>query len=534
MKRITDTSFDVVVLGSGLAGTFTASILARQGHRVLILDQGVHPRFAIGESTIPQTSIFIEMMSRKFDVPELSYLGNKSPMGIRDHVAPTSGVKRTVAFAFHELDAEHDPRHAHHFGNVWRTENHIFRQDVDAWLVTVALKYGCSIQQGVRVKHLDFDADGADIYLDDERSYRARFVVDATGFRSVLADKFGLRETPTRLEHHSRSMFTHVMGLKELEDVSESFMSNRFAEGTTHHVFKRGWFWLIPFNNWEASPNPLASVGLTLDERVYPQDPDLSAEEEFVSFLDRVPTVKAMFQDAVVVRPWIRSGRIQYSSSSCTGDRWAMLSHAAGFVDPLYSRGIISTVESIDILCEVLLEALDDDRFERERFSCVDEHDRRVLSFADRVVRASYISWDDFSLWNLWVRIWAAGTHVIESNLASVLLMGAHSKVKRVEDHVVSEVEDSDFRRVFEAGYSVLDRYDRGDLPLEKAREELEALLASYTFRIPLLDNCQGQEWAMMNPDVRDLFLGDKAVHERWVKKGIDPYLCMEQEGAES
>ena len=47
--------YDVLILGSGLAGSLTAAILARHGAKVLLIDAAQHPRFAVGESTTPQT-----------------------------------------------------------------------------------------------------------------------------------------------------------------------------------------------------------------------------------------------------------------------------------------------------------------------------------------------------------------------------------------------------------------------------------------------------------------------------------------------
>lgn len=52
-----------------------------------------------------------------------------------------------------------------------------------------------------------------------------------------------------------------------------------------HHIFKGGWLWIIPFNNHRASTNPLCSVGLQLDPRLYPQREDLTPEEEFRAFI---------------------------------------------------------------------------------------------------------------------------------------------------------------------------------------------------------------------------------------------------------
>ena len=46
--------------------------------------------------------------------------------------------------------------------------------------------------------------------------------------------------------------------------------------------------------------------------------------------------------------------RIQYSSKTTVGDRFVLLQHAAGFVDPLFSRGIWRSQESVDAAVAVL------------------------------------------------------------------------------------------------------------------------------------------------------------------------------------
>ena len=53
MRRIDSHDFDAIILGSGLSGSIVASILARHGHSVLIIDRGVQvlsAHLVIGES----------------------------------------------------------------------------------------------------------------------------------------------------------------------------------------------------------------------------------------------------------------------------------------------------------------------------------------------------------------------------------------------------------------------------------------------------------------------------------------------------
>src|SRR5690349_4061292 len=83
---------DVLVIGSGLAGSITAACLARNGIDVLVLDAGKHPRFAIGESTIPFTSMMMRLVSERYGVPEIKWLATFE--AVQEHVDCNSGVKR--------------------------------------------------------------------------------------------------------------------------------------------------------------------------------------------------------------------------------------------------------------------------------------------------------------------------------------------------------------------------------------------------------------------------------------------------------
>lgn len=528
MKQHTKTDFDVIVLGTGISGGIISCILARQGVSVLMIDPGIHPRFTVGESTIPQTSQLIQLMSRDFDVPELAVLGLKAPQAIRDQIAPTCGIKRLFAFIFHEMGQEHDPKQAHQFGNTWRDENHLFRQDIDAWLYALALKYGCEGRQSTKVEDIQVDeVTGVRVTTNEGKTYKAKFIIDGSGHNSILAARFGLREKPCTMHSHTRSLFTHMIGLKDFEEVAPSHMSHPWKLGTVHHIFKGGWFWVIPFNNWEGAPNPLISVGVTVDDRKWPEDPNLTTEQEFAKFLELVPSVAKQFENAQAIRPWIRTKRLQYQSTSTIGPRFALLSHTAGFIDPLFSRGLINTMENINQICRALLPALKDNDFSQERFAPVDAQAKLGLSFADRLVRGSYASWDNFELWNLWVRVWAIGTHSAESNLGSVLTMGQHSTFRPLENPISSPFEPPGYRKYFEDSYAAICDYDERGVSVEETRQRLLKTLSEFEFTFGLRDrNCRGHEWAMKQPLCRDIFLGVPDNHARWVAQRTDAHLA--------
>jgi len=402
---------DVLILGSGLAGSVSAAILARQGANVVLVDAASHPRFAIGESMTPQLIEWLHILSLRYDVPELKHLLDVK--AVTRHIGPFHGKKQSFGFVMEHPGQEPDPEETTMFviPKLLTEASHLFRQDTDAYYFHVAAKYGCTTRQNWRAADLDLGEDAVTVTGQNGEVFRAKYMIDASGFRSPLAEKLDLREKPARFKHHSRSLFTHYIGVKPFDDVSHHPLSLRppapWNGGTLHHIFERGWFWIIPFNNHKASLNPLCSVGLTFDERTYPKPTDMTPDEEFNHYLDMYPAVKRQFAGATRVREWISTGRLQYSSKQSIGYRWCLMSHAAGFIDPLFSRGLSNTFEVVHALVGRILTALKDDDFSVERFEYVDRLEKGLLQYNDDLVNSSYIAFSHFRLWNAVFRVWA-------------------------------------------------------------------------------------------------------------------------------
>lgn len=403
---------DVIILGSGLAGSVTASILARNGANVVLIDAAHHPRFVVGESQTPQLVEWLHVLSERYDVPEIKAL--TSVKASTRKIGPVFGTKIHFGFQRHDQGREPDPRQATQFAipRLLAETSHLFRQDSDSYMFHVAARYGCTVRQLWRATDLDFDDDGVTVTGHNGEVFRGKFLIDASGFRSPLAEKFDLRDKPARFKHHSRSMFTHYIGVKPFDEVSGHPKDLRppvdWHKGTMHHLIDRGWFWIIPFDSHPESKNPLCSVGLTFDERTYPKPKDMSPEEEFQHYLDLYPAVKRQFEGARRVREWVSTDRLQYSSKRTVGDRWCLMSHAAGFIDPLFSRGLSNTFEVVDALSSRLLAALKDGDFSEARFKYVESVEHGLLRFNDDLVNSSFISFSHFGLWNAVFRVWGA------------------------------------------------------------------------------------------------------------------------------
>ncbi|WP_198139932.1 NAD(P)/FAD-dependent oxidoreductase [Saccharopolyspora erythraea] len=192
------TPYDVAILGTGIGGSMLGAILARHGAKVLLIDAGQHPRFAIGESTIPYTLLTLRILADRYDVPEIKALATFTDTSRT--IGNTFGVKKHFGFLLHHENEPQDPREVSQFNTpgLLHEAAHLHRQDTDAYLFHVAIRYGCTARQNCRVAEVEFDDSGVTLETVNGEQFRTRYVVDASGFRSPLAEKFGLREDPCR------------------------------------------------------------------------------------------------------------------------------------------------------------------------------------------------------------------------------------------------------------------------------------------------------------------------------------------------
>ena len=148
---MTQHNFEVAIIGSGIAGSSLASILAKQGVRVILFEAKSHPRFAIGESMILETSEVMRTLAELYDVPELAYFSSENFLG---RIGTSHGVKRHFSYLHHTEGEAHTldrtlqaviPKEPH--GH----ELHLYRQDVDAFLTHTAVSYGATVLQNTPV-----------------------------------------------------------------------------------------------------------------------------------------------------------------------------------------------------------------------------------------------------------------------------------------------------------------------------------------------------------------------------------------------
>ena len=191
MSKTQETKFDVAIIGSGIGGSTLATVLARGGLSVLVLEAGMHPKFATGESMILETSESMRALAQFYDVPELAYFSSENYF---NYAGKSHGVKRHFSYIHHGIGRPVDIAQTLQAiipGQPYGHELHLYRQDTDSFLTSLAVSYGATVHQNTLVIDAQIGAEDVVLTTSPGLEFRADYLVDAGGFRSFVAEKKG-------------------------------------------------------------------------------------------------------------------------------------------------------------------------------------------------------------------------------------------------------------------------------------------------------------------------------------------------------
>ncbi len=381
--------YDLAILGSGLGGSITALIAKQMGMNPVLIEKNSHPRFAIGESSTPQADIALATIAERYDLPRLKPLTRYGTW--KDTYSQLNcGPKRGFTYIHHpniedELLVAASP-------NGSDCDSQWYRADLDAFLVQEVREAGIEYRDNTTV-HVQ-ERDGWELQS-NQFSCSADFLIDATGGANPL----GIPQDVSGIRTHSRVIYSHFEGVIPWGELhGKPHHPYPCHDAALHHIFSGGWMYVLHFDNG------ITSAGFVLNCNARPQD-------TWESLMDEFPEISKQFQYATQTMPLLRTGRMQRCATQMVGENWAMLPHAAAFLDPLHSAGNAQTLCGIERLMPIFEES-HEKRWERFRgYQATTLHEVDLL---DKMIHGCYECFDDFELLSNYAMLYFAGADFTE------------------------------------------------------------------------------------------------------------------------
>ena len=323
-------TYDVVVIGGGPAGSTTSTILAQHGLRVGLFEREKFPRFHIGESLIPETYWVLKRI-------------NMLPKMQRSHFVKKYSVQFVNANGKLSAPFYFWDNKPHECSQTWQ----VVRSEFDHMLLDNAREHGVDAFDGVHVVEVLFEGDravGVRISENGERrDIRAKVVVDASGQAAMLMNRFKLRLWDPIL--NKGAIWSYFQG---------AYRDTGRDEGATMVVQtpnKKGWFWYIPQHDDVVSLGVVAPFDELFKGRG-------SHEKVFNEEVEACPAVKERISKATRITGYFATRDYSYRGKAVAGNGWVLVGDAFGFLDPLYSSGVLLALKSGELAADAIAEGL--------------------------------------------------------------------------------------------------------------------------------------------------------------------------------
>ncbi|MHB1422995.1 MAG: NAD(P)/FAD-dependent oxidoreductase [Gemmataceae bacterium] len=331
MSSSFDDGTDVVVIGGGPAGSTVSTLLAQHGCKVKLFERDRFPRFHIGESLIPETYWVFQRLKMLDKMKASPFVKKYSVQFVN------AQGKESAPFYFHD-------NKPHECSQTWQ----VIRSEFDQMMLDNAREQGVKVHQPARVLDVLFDGNravGVRVQAEDgiQQEVRAKVVVDASGQSTMLQNRFKLRVWDPVLD--KGAIWTYWEG---------AYRDSGRDEGATvviQTTNKKGWWWYIPQHDNTISVGVVAPFAYLFKGRG-------SHEQTYNEEVAACQAVQKRLDGAKRATGYFATKDYSYRSNQVAGDGWVLIGDAFGFLDPLYSSGVLLALKSGELAADAIADGL--------------------------------------------------------------------------------------------------------------------------------------------------------------------------------
>jgi flavin-dependent dehydrogenase len=324
--------YDVIVIGGGPAGSTVSTLMADRGVRVGLFERERFPRFHIGESLIPETYWVLQRLGMLEKMQRSHFVKKYSVQFVN------ATGKLSAPFYFWD-------NKPHECSQTWQ----VVRSEFDKMMLDNAREHGVDAHEGVHVLEVIFEGDRAvGVRIKDAAGarvdVRAKVVVDASGQAALLQNRFNLRLWDPVL--NKGAIWTYWQG---------AYRDTGRDEGATMVLQtpdRKGWFWYIPLHDDIVSVGVVAPFDYLFKNRN-------GHEQTYQEEVERCPAVEQRVSGATRVTGYFVTRDYSYRSKQVAGEGWVLVGDAFGFLDPLYSSGVLLALKSGELAANAIVEGLE-------------------------------------------------------------------------------------------------------------------------------------------------------------------------------
>jgi len=368
----TNNNFDVIVMGGGPAGSSVAGMLAREGRKVILFEKEIFPRHHIGESLMTDTYWTFRRLGLLEKLRD-------SPF-VRKYSVQFANAAGKESRPFYFFEAVH-----HESAVTWQ----VTRAQFDHLLINHAAEQGVVVHQGVLVKQVLFEGDravGVEVQMQDgtREKFFAKVVVDATGQSAMLSNKFRWRVRDPKLK--KAVLYSYFKGAHREPDLNGGATLVLRTEAGSN-----GWFWYIPLEN------DITSVGIVADPDYLLKGRGQDLAKILQEEIEKCEPCRKRVAEGTRVDKIYSILDYSYRSKHNAGNGFIIIGDAYGFLDPIYSSGVLLALKMAELAADAIHDAFNHDDFSAARLGQYQAKLDRGIESMRKLVYAFYNEGFSFS-----------------------------------------------------------------------------------------------------------------------------------------